>query len=94
MSTSPRAEGDVGLAVRAALRAVAPSRCAGRDLPDQLQLGSQGLGLDSIAIVEFLVRLEEELGVPFPEALLSDGPLTIGRLAEHLREALALQGRR
>jgi acyl carrier protein len=58
------------------------------DLVDDLPLGEQGLGLDSVSIVELLVACEARWKVPFPAALLHE-PLTIGALTRHLARALA-----
>jgi len=48
---------------------------------DTLPLGSGGLGLDSIQIVEILMLIEEDLGVTFPENWDPEGELTIEALA-------------
>ena len=55
------------------------------DLPDELQLGEGGLGLDSIALVELLLECERLFRLPPPLALLDGPPLTVGLLAEHVR---------
>jgi acyl carrier protein len=57
------------------------------DLIDDLPVGDQGLGLDSVAIVELLVACEARWKVPFPATLLQQ-PLTIGTLTRHLTRAL------
>jgi acyl carrier protein len=54
------------------------------DLPEDLSLGSNGLGLDSIALVELLLACEEHFSLPFPAALIDRAPLTIGHLIEHV----------
>lgn len=66
------------LRARCALGAVAGA-------PDELPLGTGGLGMDSIAIAELLIECAERFGVAVPIDLLAGEPLTVGRLAEHLR---------
>lgn len=74
--------------LRRLVRRFVPS-WAGDDISDATPLGSAGLDLDSIAIVELLVACERRFGVAFPDALLDVRPLTVGALVRHLerREA-------
>lgn len=66
-----------------AVREIVRSRTFGRDLADDLTLGEEGLGLDSIAIAEVLLSCEERFGTSV--ATLLDGqPITIRRIVEHL----------
>jgi acyl carrier protein len=55
-------------------------------LPDEESLASDGLGLDSIEIVELVLACQSRAGVPADRAeeLLEAGPLTIGGLIDHL----------
>lgn len=55
---------------------------------DDLPLGGDGLGLDSIAIAEVLLECEQRFGVT-ATSLLDGEPITVGRLVEHLRRATA-----
>ncbi len=66
-------------------RRVARSLPAGALFPGQ-SLGGDGLGLDSIAIAEVLLDCEQRFGVPMTH-LLDGGPLTLGRMIEHLEQA-------
>ncbi len=50
--------------------------------PDAV-LGSDGLGLDSVAIAEVLMDCESRFGVELTD-LLSDTPLTVGGLTDAL----------
>lgn len=84
---SSRHGAEAGERVRAVVRGFLPSWFAG-SLEDDSPLGSSGLGLDSVAIVELLVACEASFGVPFPDSLLDAPPLTIGRLTAHLSTAL------
>ena len=59
------------------------------DLTDDVALGSEGLGLDSVSLVELLLDCEAACGVSFPAALFADGPLTIGALVAHARRQSA-----
>jgi acyl carrier protein len=51
-------------------------------LRDETHLDREGLGLDSIEIVEVLLSCEERYGKPV-EALLDGAPLTFGRVVDH-----------
>jgi acyl carrier protein len=55
---------------------------------DDLPIGAEGVGLDSIAVVELLLECGERFGVPAPVELLAEGPLTFGALVARLRAAL------
>jgi acyl carrier protein len=83
--SSMNSERDVGADVRWLIRTKATPGLRAGDLPDDLSLGSSGLGLDSIALVELLLACEEHFALPFPAGLLDRGPLTIGHLIEHVR---------
>lgn len=53
------------------------------EITDELQLGSAGLGLDSISIVEFLMEVESRTGKE-TSTLLESPTLTVGQVIEHL----------
>src|SRR5262245_59138616 len=54
-----------------------------RDLPVDQPLGHLGLGLDSLAVVEFVTALEKRYRVVFPDSLWTDrGQFTIRGLAD------------
>jgi acyl carrier protein len=76
-----------GAAVRGLILTRWPGRFGRAQLGDEVSLGSGGLGLDSIEIVELLLDCEEQLGAAASaaEALLEAGPVTIGRLVDHLK---------
>jgi acyl carrier protein len=57
------------------------------ELPDELRLGTGGLGLDSISLVELLLDCERRFGLPHPVDLLEGPPLTLGSLIAHVRAA-------
>lgn len=80
-----KAEQDLGADVRRIIQMNAPLGWRGRDLPDDLPLGSLGIGLDSISLVELLLACEEHFALPFPASLLDCAPLTVGSLVEHVR---------
>ena len=62
-----------------------PGRFREDQLADHVSLGSDGLGLDSIEIVELLFECEEAIGASIDaDALLDAGPLTIGDLIDRL----------
>jgi acyl carrier protein len=56
------------------------------DLADHLPLGADGLGLDSVGLVEFLLDCEKEWGLPFPAELLGQEGLSVGRVIAHFRQ--------
>jgi hypothetical protein len=75
--------------VAAALRTLWPGRF-GDDLPpEHASLGKGGLDLDSIEIAELVIECEERAGLPGSRAtqLLEAGPVTVGRLLDHLAPA-------
>ena len=75
--------------VRAAIAGLWPDRFGERELVEGVSLGDDGLGLDSIEIVELVLESAERAGVPGYDAdqLLEDGPVTLGRLIDHLAAA-------
>jgi acyl carrier protein len=77
--------------IAAAVYTILDTRWSGRfdrsRLRDQVSLGSEGLGLDSIEIVELLLDCEEQVsGEVDPDALLETGEISIGRLIDHLAQ--------
>jgi len=63
-----------------AIVAARVSRLSDSDLIDDVPLGSEGLGLDSIAIAEVLLDCERRFGVRLTDLL--DGPaITLARIA-------------
>lgn len=77
--------------VRSILRSRALLTSGSAPLPDDLRLGSGGLGLDSISLVEILLDCERRFGIPPPVELLAGPPPTVGRLVEAVRAAAANQ---
>jgi len=82
---------DIDEAVRDLVRSRAPLARAQAELADDLRLGPGGLGMDSIAMVELLLDCEQRFGFRAgswrPGELLEGPPLTVGRLAAHVRAA-------
>jgi acyl carrier protein len=80
---------DIDEEVRDVVRSRAPLARAHAELADDLRLGPGGLGMDSIALVELLLDCEQRFGFRAgswrPGELLEGPPLTIGRLAAHVR---------
>lgn len=54
-------------------------------LTAETSLGADGMGLDSIAIVEVLLECEEHFGVLLASDMLSAEGITIGWLTERVR---------
>jgi acyl carrier protein len=75
-------------AVYGILAARWPGRFRGDQLADEVSLGEGGLGLDSIEIVELLLECEERVGYVngngSSQEVLDAGPITIGRLIDHV----------
>ncbi len=71
-----------------ALRDLLQVRGGAHDLSDELPLGAGGLGLDSIGMVQLLLQCEERFHVAIAGELLAGEPLTMGRLAAHIRSRL------
>jgi hypothetical protein len=84
------ADGPDGTAiVHDVLDALWPGRFVAEPLSEHASLGEGGLGLDSIERVELVIECEERAGLPTSEAvgLLEGGPVTLGRLIDHLNGA-------
>jgi acyl carrier protein len=60
-----------------------PWRFAPEQLHDEVPLGGEGLGLDSIDIAELLLACEERTGRALTSAVFSELPLTIRRVAAY-----------
>jgi acyl carrier protein len=58
-------------------------------LADATPLGADGIGLDSVAIVEILLECETEFGVRLPPNLFDGGAVTIGALDAAIEAARA-----
>jgi acyl carrier protein len=76
---------DLAAVVRRTVRQHVPSAWQTRDVPDTTPLGRDGLGLDSVGIVELLLDCEQASGVSFPMAAFGERPLTVGILVEHVQ---------
>lgn len=77
---------DIAGAVRDAFAALWPGRFDASELAEDVSLGKDGLGLDSIDIVELALACEERVGQRGydVDALLESRPVTIGRVIDHL----------
>lgn len=62
-----------------------PHRFDPGDVRDDLSLGSEGLGLDSIEIVEVITACEELLGRESSAELFATAPLTLSSMADFFR---------
>src|SRR3954453_3106428 len=60
-----------------------PGRVDANQLGEHVPLGEDGLGLDSIELVEVVLACEELAGREATDELIRDGPLTIRRLVSH-----------
>lgn len=74
---------ELAAAIREHLQSAWPHRFRPEQLADETSLGSDGLGLDSVELVELVVACEELTGRASTQRLLEETPLTIRRLAEH-----------
>jgi acyl carrier protein len=64
-----------------------PDRFDSDELRDDVSLGGEGLGLDSVEVAEVLLECEDQAGATAGEDLFGVVPLTIERVAEHLAGA-------
>jgi acyl carrier protein len=64
------------------LGGICPERVADAGLADDMQLGSDGLGLDSVELAELLLGCEDRYGIPV-DGLLELRSLTFGRVVDH-----------
>ncbi len=72
--------------MREALLGTWPGRFSAEQLTEAVALGEDGLGLDSIELVEVLFACEEACDGPSSAPLLEDGPLTLGRVLDHFAD--------
>jgi acyl carrier protein len=61
-------------------------------LADGTPLGSDGVGFDSVAVVELLLECETEFGVRLPRELFEGPPLTVGALVAAVTAARQGEG--
>ncbi|MBT8493507.1 MAG: acyl carrier protein [Deltaproteobacteria bacterium] len=80
---------DLAAEVRGLILARAPRSWKEHELDYELPLMKEGLGLDSVAVVEILVACEDRFGVRVePEAIAVEVP-TVGLLIQRVEERLA-----
>lgn len=85
MTAHPRTLTDIDTGVRQLL-----ARRAGAGamaLPADTPLGADGVGLDSVAVVEFLVECEGAFGVEIPEEFLVEDRVTLGVVVRAIARA-------
>jgi acyl carrier protein len=80
-------EAQTRASVREILLAGWPGRFDDAGLDDDVMLGEDGLGLDSIDVVEFLLGCEEALGGPGTQELLLGGPISLRTVVAHFSAA-------
>jgi cytochrome P450/acyl carrier protein len=71
-----------------ARRVAGVSAPAGAALADDMLLGAEGVGLDSVGVVELLLDCETTFGVRLPPDLADSGALTVGGLVALVRKAI------
>lgn len=71
--------------ILAILARIAPRR-AERGVLLASPLGNGGLGLDSLAVVEFVTSTEATFDIEFPDEFWTgSGPVTLGRMVDYVR---------
>jgi acyl carrier protein len=83
-SGSPAAAASADEQVRRVLARFLPAWRRPEQILPEHTLGFGGLEIDSVSTVQALLELERSTGVAFPARTLSDGPLTVGKLIDHL----------
>jgi acyl carrier protein len=76
---------EIVASIRALIARRWPERFTVAELDDQRSLGSEGLGLDSIEIVEVITACEQLLGREADAALFASVPLTMASMADFFR---------
>ncbi len=84
MNASP----SIDQAVRELVRKRVSHSVSHHELSGEVLLGSNGLGLDSIAIAEVLLDCQQQFGVNV-SSLLEGEPLTLARIVAHLEQETA-----
>lgn len=69
--------------IREIIQSAWPYRFADDDLRNDVSLGEEGLGLDSVEVVELVTAVEEKFGRTATPSLFEAVPLTIDRMADH-----------
>jgi hypothetical protein len=69
--------------IRTILLTTWPHRFTRSQLADDISLGDEGLGLESVEIVEVLLACEQRCGGGVTPELFANLPLTVRRLIEH-----------
>jgi acyl carrier protein len=80
---------DAGHLVRQVILRLRSSALTASDLSDELPLGPEGLGLDSVAVVELLLECETVFGVKFPPEVVEGAPMTVARLVSIVDRAMS-----
>jgi len=70
--------------VREIVRRNSPSYWRDRPMPPELRLDDQGIGFDSVGLLEMLLDLERQLALALPPDLLLDDAMTLGGLHARL----------
>jgi acyl carrier protein len=69
--------------IREIIVATWPHRFGYDELRDDVSLGEDGIGLDSVEVAELVFACEEHYGRAATEELFATVPLTIERVADH-----------
>jgi acyl carrier protein len=76
--------GDVDRLIKSRL----PSCTRGIEITEDMPLLGEGVGFDSVGLVELFLKLEEYFGIPFPVDLIEKEPLTVGVIIDHAFNSL------
>jgi acyl carrier protein len=77
---------DATVSIREMIVGLWPGRFTSGDLPDDVDLGEEGLGLDSVEVVELIFACENRWGKRASQGLFTDPPLTIKLLAHEFSD--------
>ena len=79
---------NVAESVRRLIRRFAAAGWGERELRDDLPLGKEGIGMDSLRAIDLLFACEKEFGVEFDEDFLNRGGFTVGEMVACVEEGM------
>ena len=78
---------DIEARILALVRRSVPSGWRGRDIAPETPLYQEGVALDSLAMIEVLLAVQEEFGIELDKEYMDGGDYTLASLADGVRRA-------